>query len=714
MSPAIAEDNLTESLHETFGFRDFRPLQEDAVRAALAGRDLLVVMPTGAGKSLCFQLPAALAQGTTLVVSPLIALMRDQVDALNRRPAFAALGCACLTSLQTAEDQRNILSEVRSGHIRLMYVAPERFRSGAFLETLRSVRIARLVIDEAHCISEWGHDFRPDYLSLKSVADALGRPPITAVTATATKRVQQSIVTNLGMQDPLTLVGGFNRPNLHFSVVRCKSDRDREERLARAMPKLAALSGSGLIYVATRKQCEEMLEVASGALAAVGKTAGMYHAGLNASLRNSNQERWLSGELHTLVATNAFGMGIDKADVRFVIHCACPDSIESYYQEAGRAGRDGRKSRCVILYHFADRRTREWFIDNEALSPEIIQKVHRQICAESAEDIFRLSKARLARMLGPSDRASALTLRLAVSELERSGMIARMGETQDDISIRLLNREFPANALKRIGTDLGAQRKERYRRLDEIIDYCKTPNCRRRTILDYFGDREEPEQAVFCCDNCEHPQPVRTVSARTNGPAAPPPENVGAGDIYAILQGIDSLRYPLGRSRLNKLLRGSSARGTEQFERHPLFGALKGVARNRAEAFLNQLIEEGLLRQGDEDEYFVCTVTQAGRAAWQERTPLTLSAPRAAGDIRAVEESGTGELYDALRTWRTREASARQLPPYCVFSDKTLCEIASRQPQELEDLSAVPGIGRRKLEQYGHAIMIILRQFAAG
>ena len=291
-----AAPKLTDSLQTFFGYSEFRPHQEEAVRTAMEGRDVLVVMPTGAGKSLTFQLPAALSDGVTVVVSPLIALMRDQVDALNRRPAFAEIGCACLTSGQSLDEQNDLLRQLRTGRLKLIYVAPERFRSGTFLEALKSAKIARFVVDEAHCISEWGHDFRPDYLSLREVTEMLGNPPLLAATATATKRVQQSIVANLGMRDPLVLVGGFNRPNLHFSVHRCKNENEREDKLARALPKLSAMGGSGLIYVATRKQCEQIFELADAALTPLGKRAGIYHAGLDSDLRTQMQREWLEGE----------------------------------------------------------------------------------------------------------------------------------------------------------------------------------------------------------------------------------------------------------------------------------------------------------------------------------------------------------------------------------------------------------------------------------
>ncbi|MCA1595790.1 MAG: RecQ family ATP-dependent DNA helicase, partial [Chloroflexi bacterium] len=248
-NPVSAPADLTRSLKELFGFDEFRALQREAVTTALEGRDLLLVMPTGAGKSLCFQLPAALSPGVTVVVSPLIALMRDQVSALLSRPEFARLGCACLNSGQSAEEQREVLRRLREGRVRLIYVAPERFRSSGFLDVLGGLPVARFVLDEAHCISEWGHDFRPDYLALGSMIESLGRPPVTAVTATATARVQQSIVKNLNMRSPAIFIGGFNRPNLHFSVYSSRTEQERLEKLGKALPRLAAAGGSGLVYV---------------------------------------------------------------------------------------------------------------------------------------------------------------------------------------------------------------------------------------------------------------------------------------------------------------------------------------------------------------------------------------------------------------------------------------------------------------------------------
>jgi ATP-dependent DNA helicase RecQ len=419
------------------------------------------------------------------------------------------------------------------------------------------------------------------------------------------------------------------------------------------------------------------------------------------------QRDWLDGTRQVLVATNAFGMGIDKPDVRFVVHCACPDSLESYYQEAGRAGRDGLKSRCVILYHFADRRTREWFIDNEAMTVGDVERAFGQIRRFADAD----KNAKLPKGWGSALDWSDMKCRLALGELERADLVKRVAQTGDAVMLTLARMDFPPDARRSIAAGLAKQRAERLRRLDEIVDYCKTPYCRRRTVLDYFGDRQEPPPTTFCCDNCDSPpaQSAAVVSGKSL-PSVPMPTEINPGDIYSVLQGLDALRPAVGKARLNKLLRGSGSLGDKApTMSNPLNGLFRGSTVAVVDKFLASLFTEGLMHQGDEDAYFVCTVTAEGRAAWQEHLPVSAAVPRGYGAPSRTDsdDGGSDDVLADLKQWRTVQASRDAVPPYVVFSDKTLIEIARARPQSSEDLLEVSGVGPGKLEKYGVAVLKI-------
>lgn len=708
-------------------------MQEDAIGAATTGDDVLVVMPTGAGKSLCYQLPAAIADGITLVVSPLVALMRDQVVALQERTTFSEIGCAYLNSSQNASEQREVLDALRNGSLKLLYVAPERFRAAGFVETIKSVKLARFVVDEAHCISQWGHDFRPDYLSLKIAVEALGHPPLTAVTATATKRVQQSIIENLGMREPQVFIGGFDRPNLHFSVVRCANDNERTNKLAKALPKLASRGGSGLIYVATRKQCEEVAALASRVLAPLGIKAASYHAGMEADARNAIQSGWLNNEIHVLVATNAFGMGIDKPNVRYVIHWAYPESPESYYQEAGRAGRDGRKSRCVILYHFADRRLREFFIDNDALTSEMfagaLAAINTRLQAPAppeeqdnfngadfnepnfnvagqdviASDVAVIPKNWWRVALGWNEIMS----RSIVGKMEHFGLVERLSENADNTVLRVVHKQIAPQLLRTIERHLQNERSERHARLNDMIAFCKSTTCRRRALLEYFGDEHEATPREYCCDVCDAPEKFQKAASSTLPSAAP---STRGADIHAILQNLDALRPRVGKAKLEKLLRGAKSKDLEKFaDDHPLRGVLAGCKSDQVQKFLNELMDEGILAQAGEEEYFVCFLTEKGRVSWQEKQDIPTALPRGyvASEILEDDEPGV-ELFEELRNWRRRRASEENVPPYCVLGDKTLRAIVALKPLDEDALAQVSGVGPKKLEKYGADILAIV------
>ena len=722
-------DELADRLHEVFGFSGFRPLQEEAIRATLGGEDVLVVMPTGAGKSLCFQLPAAISDGLTLVVSPLVALMRDQVIGLNERTTFNQLGCASLDSLMGMDEQRGVLNDIRHGLIKLVYVAPERFRSNAFRAAIAQANISRFVVDEAHCISEWGHDFRPDYTALRPFVEEIGRPPILAVTATATRRVQDSIIENLGMHEPQVLAGGFDRPNLHFSVHRAATDKERDERLAKALPKLCSRGGSGLIYGSTRKQCEEVAAMAQRALAPHGLKAAMYHAGLDGDTRNSLQRAWLDNEVQVLVATNAFGMGIDKSDVRFVIHYGIPDSLESYYQEAGRAGRDGRMSRAVILYRPGDKRVREFFIDNEGVEANDVREAFNRMRRGMDEDGEVLVPREWWKHHFP--KMFDNNVRMVWRELAKESCVRILAETPDGTRAQILKQNFPFDAIRRIRADFDRQKAERKRRLDEMVDYCRSNICRRQSILDYFGDASELPERAGCCDNCDRPEGERPQSAPDSKPAPRAavgvPLNIDGGDVHAILQGMDAMWPKIGRAKLNKLLRGANSKDIQRYrdEDHPLLGVLRGAAEKAVEEFLLALINANLVHQGEEDEYFVLSVSIAGREAWKARSPISVASPlsrarRAVGAIAAKAPSGVSKfagafeneadeaLFEKLRDWRRTEALEANLPGYCIMADKTLGEIAMSRPASREELASVAGMGPIKVEKYGEAILEVL------
>ena len=423
-------------LEESFGHVAFRPGQEEAIGEILRGRDALIVMPTGAGKSLCYQLPALCLPGVTIVVSPLIALMKDQVDDLNGR----GLPAAFINSTMSSSAMSERLREVVLGRYKLLYVAPERFYDKRFVEALKEVEVSLFAVDEAHCISEWGHDFRPSYLTLKSAAIAMGsphgvsssgtqrdRPPIIALTATATPDVRDDIISALGLNNPYVLVTGFDRPNLRYGVFRV----DPGEKVMHALDLINEVKGPAIIYAGTRDTVDQLLDVLNmNDIKAVG-----YHAGLDKRQRDENQQSFMNDEVPVMVATNAFGLGIDKTNVRLLIHYDLPGTLEAYYQEAGRAGRDGAASFVVLFYHPSDRYLREFFLEGENPSPELIRAIWRYLTYQVGEPIYTTYAEILE---GAGRRAPELAIGTALNILERAGYLKRPHTGAADAFVRII------------------------------------------------------------------------------------------------------------------------------------------------------------------------------------------------------------------------------------------------------------------------------------
>ncbi|MES2705537.1 MAG: RecQ family ATP-dependent DNA helicase [Verrucomicrobiota bacterium] len=479
------------ALERHFGHRRFLDGQSAIVSALLEGRDVLAVLPTGGGKSLCYQLPALIRDGVTVVVSPLIALMKDQVDGLERRGIPATL----INSTMTSAEQQRRIAELRAGRWKLVYVAPERFRQNSFVEALRGAGIGLLAVDEAHCISQWGHDFRPDYQRLGEAVERLGHPQLAAFTATATPTVRSDILRQLRLRDPFECVRGFSRPNLSLNATPCPKVRDKYERLKAVVEQ----HRTGIIYCATRSKVEEVHEQ----LREWHIAAGFYHGGMSEDARTEAQERFITKRDSVVVATNAFGMGIDRPDVRFVVHFEVPGSLEAYYQEAGRAGRDGAPGWCEVLFNYADTRTQEFFIDGNNPGFPVIADIYETLRSRAgAENRVLLSIEQIAEAAGVKN---SMAVGSALATLSRSGYIDRHDVPGQRIrGTTLLRPEIRSHQLE---LNRGAmEEKERRDRdkLARVVSWCYDTGCRQKFILNYFG--EAGGRACGTCDRCRGQQ----------------------------------------------------------------------------------------------------------------------------------------------------------------------------------------------------------------
>jgi len=425
-TPALTLDDARQALHRAFGYADFRPGQEKAVRAVLEGRDTLVILPTGGGKSLCYQVPALLLPGLTVVVSPLISLMKDQVDALVARGLPAAYINSTLSATEAAER----MARAQRGELKLLYVAPERFDQGTTAERLRRVGVSLLAVDEAHCVSEWGHDFRPSYARLRQLREQLGDPPTIALTATATPEVREDIARQLDLREPETVITGFDRRNLHYHVEPTPNKPAKEQALVHV---LRSRAGQAIVYASTRRDVENVAAVVERA----GIPVAAYHAGLDDARRHEVQDAFMREDVRVIVATNAFGMGIDKANVRLVVHHAMPGTLEAYYQEAGRAGRDGEHSDCVLLHSFPDRFTHEFFIKGSFPERAVVEGTYAQLRRHAdATGLVTVTAREIAGML--AGKVSDREVDSAMRVLARAGAVRSEAESDSRVFVRLL------------------------------------------------------------------------------------------------------------------------------------------------------------------------------------------------------------------------------------------------------------------------------------
>jgi ATP-dependent DNA helicase RecQ len=479
---------LKATLRKVFNFDGFRPGQEAVIHSILAGHDTLAIMPTGAGKSLCYQLPALHLPGMTLVVSPLISLMKDQVDKLNELGVDASQ----MNSALSTREQAAVMTGIADERPEFLLTTPERLADPDFLTTLEGKKIDLFVVDEAHCISQWGHDFRPSYLDLAHAIQRLGRPPVLALTATASPDVADDIIRQLQLRDATVVNTGTFRPNLHYEVAAVESEADRQQRLVQAV---SDTPGAGIVYTSTVKQTEEVTQL----LQTLGIDAARYHGRLGAKERHDVQERFMRGDLRVIVATNAFGMGIDKPDIRFVIHYAMPGSLDAYYQESGRAGRDGEPARCLLLYQRNDKRTHVFFMAGRYPRFNDIAAVHVALNTLRAHE----HPVRLADVQDASVGVAKTKVRVILS-MFTEWQIVRQHRPLGFSVVRAGLSEADLQAM----TEEYQRRGERDReKLDRVIIYAQTALCRWKNIIDYFG---EPLDWESCgsCDNCDRAAPL--------------------------------------------------------------------------------------------------------------------------------------------------------------------------------------------------------------
>lgn len=601
-----------QALKILFGYDSFRAGQKSVIDSILAGRDAFAVMPTGAGKSVCYQIPAVLLPGITLVVSPLISLMQDQVKALNE----AGVQAAFINSSLSEKDYNETIRKARQGTYKIIYIAPERLVTEGFLALAKSVPISMVTVDEAHCISQWGQDFRPSYMKIVEFVKTLEkRPIISAFTATATETVREDIVCTLGLQNPFTLVNGFDRENLFFQV---EKPKNKEQYILKY---ISGHSGdSGIIYCATRKNVDNIYEL----LKSKGISVGKYHAGMSAVERKKMQDDFVFDYTSIVVATNAFGMGIDKSNVRFVIHYNMPQSMENYYQEAGRAGRDGLDAKCILLFSPQDIVINRFLLDHKEMQD-----------------------------LDPADRETV--------------------------------------------------RERDVRRLQVMERYCYTTECLRNYILKYFG--ENPEKPCQDCGNC-----LREFETLDMTEAA-----------KKVINCVYEAKGRYGKQIIIDTVAGAKTARLEEIGtvRYKSYGVLAGTNKNLLRRLIEQLVLEGYLRVGDYQVLKLGDISglknpEASvfvKITDEDKQPeKTAKTKKKAKSVETLTSSGY-KLFERLKKLRLEIAREESMPPYIIFSDKTLIDMAAKMPASKPEMLDVSGVGENKFAKYGERFLEVIEEY---
>jgi ATP-dependent DNA helicase RecQ len=761
-------------MERTFGFREFRPGQEAILDAILSGEDTLVVMPTGGGKSLCYQLPALVLPGVTLVISPLIALMKDQVDSLR----VMDLPAVSIHSLMGIQEQTDVLKKIADRFYKLIYVSPERLRNNLFLSVLKKTSVSLVAVDEAHCISAWGHDFRPDYLRIGQTLEWLGKPQTVALTATATARVREDIILQLKLRAPRQFVTGFDRKNLFFEISQVRSSKEKLSLLA---GRLAPLRGGTIVYAGTRKAVESIVQYLDRQdIKALG-----YHAGLEEEERSRIQEAFLEGRADLIVATNAFGMGIDRSDIRLIVHEQLPGTMEAYYQECGRAGRDGDPATCLLLFSLSDRKLQEFFIEMSYPAREVVLAVY-QALLQRPEDPIWMTHREIGQLCDSPVKEMAVASSLKI--LEETGVVHRLHRYENLAEFYLKRRpgeilqsvprksaskavliktlcdhyteeellegiQFLADdiiekaglskeSFRRLMTDLEEEKEGTYippfrgrgvrllfraspdelpvdfqtlhlrkvhqiEKLNQMIAYGTLDRCRRAFLLEYFGETY-PSDNCGGCDSCRS-RKIRPDFAKEE-----------ADPLLAakVLSGVARLKGHFGQGMAVKMLTGSREKAVEKFglNRLSTYGLLAEFTQEQVEKWIQELSGKGYLKQEfatlGEKHYRVILLTPSGWEAMKKREKVPLSSSsrpetgeteraRGASACAAREGEPDRTLFDRLRKLRADLARSQGLPPYCIFQDRTLLEMAKRLPDTRPQMMSIVGVGEITFKKYG-------------